>query len=268
MVGSGDRAGTWAFALALGCTLAGTQAAAGCTGNEDDPSSRELGAAQGGSEGDAAVDGAAASSSGGSGLGQGASANGSGGSSGTQTSSIDDCRVSVWASPDAPKRDYSCTRSGSSWSCDCGGAPSRATDDTCTGALEKACAVTAADETFCELDGADAVCWPVDDPGAWVCRCNATAPLVNGDGEPTCLEALGAQCNLGESGCQAMCAALQQCAAEELSNECLDKCRQSVWVPANNEHCLALRLGWIDELGCEMLLSTYESFDLADTCVD
>jgi len=79
----------------------------------------------------------------------------------------------------------------------------------------------------------------------------------------------------GESGtgsdpkdpCSDVCQTLEGCAEEPLT-ECHERCEQSVWVAAHDTRCLALRVYWIDEEGCGVMLDTYEHFEPDDDCAD
>jgi hypothetical protein len=72
----------------------------------------------------------------------------------------------------------------------------------------------------------------------------------------------------GQAACEEVCVTLEQCAAGGVLAECRDRCEQSLWVEFHELPCLALRVYWIDEEGCEVMLATYAAFDASDTCMD
>jgi hypothetical protein len=87
------------------------------------------------------------------------------------------------------------------------------------------------------------------------------APVVQAahGGEPA------ATSSPGERGCGDVCATLEKCAGAPLAG-CTARCSQSAWVETHDLNCLALRIYWIDEEGCAVMLRTYESFSTGDDC--
>lgn len=68
-------------------------------------------------------------------------------------------------------------------------------------------------------------------------------------------------------GCADVCAKLEECAGAPLQ-DCQDRCESSHWVENHDLRCLALRVYWIDEEGCQTMLEAYEAFEPEDDCSD
>ena len=80
-------------------------------------------------------------------------------------------------------------------------------------------------------------------------------------------ESAGGASSEPEDACSDVCQTLEDCAEEPLA-ECHERCEQSFWVEAHDVRCLALRVYWINEEGCGVMLDTYEHFEPDDDCAD
>ncbi len=89
------------------------------------------------------------------------------------------------------------------------------------------------------------------------------APVVQAThgGEPAAIS------RPAERGCDDVCATLEKCAGAPLA-DCDERCSRSVFVESHDLNCLALRIYWIDEEGCAVMLDKYKSFSLDDDCAD
>jgi len=95
------------------------------------------------------------------------------------------------------------------------------------------------------------------------------AAFVGGSsGDPTGQGGTGmGDCYVGHANCADACYLVDCCAPDrDLKAECLERCAASVYVPSHEIHCLALRVFWLDEEGCESIVSTYDNFELDDDC--
>ena len=70
-----------------------------------------------------------------------------------------------------------------------------------------------------------------------------------------------------KDACSDVCSTLAECAGEQLA-QCSSRCEESAWVETHDIRCLALRIYWIDEEGCAVMLDTYEQFEPDDDCSD
>ncbi len=74
-------------------------------------------------------------------------------------------------------------------------------------------------------------------------------------------------CHIGSEDCSDACHLVDCCATElDLAAECLSRCEASLWVEDHHINCLALRIFWIDEEGCESIVQTYQAFQADDDC--
>lgn len=76
-----------------------------------------------------------------------------------------------------------------------------------------------------------------------------------------------ADCHVGSGDCADACQLIDCCASDrKLLAECMTRCEASTWVEGHALRCLALRIFWIDEAGCERIVETYEAFQSNDDC--
>ena len=68
-----------------------------------------------------------------------------------------------------------------------------------------------------------------------------------------------------DGACDKACGLVADCVPDARS-ACATRCRQSVWVEPHRAHCLALRILWIDEEGCQRIAPTWQLFDDHDDC--
>jgi len=90
---------------------------------------------------------------------------------------------------------------------------------------------------------------------------------TDGTGDPASTGGAASASSAPEDPCSAVCRTLEGCAEKPLA-ECQERCEQSLWVEAHETRCLALRVYWIDEEGCDVMLETYEHFEPDDDCAD
>ncbi len=70
-----------------------------------------------------------------------------------------------------------------------------------------------------------------------------------------------------DADCCGACSQFATCTNSQSDfDECMTICSDSLFVPSNGVHCLALRIYWIDEEGCESIVATYDAFEPDDDC--
>lgn len=79
---------------------------------------------------------------------------------------------------------------------------------------------------------------------------------------------LNARCTLEDQDCCEACVLVNECRPEVSVETCEERCLDSNFILRNQSHCLAMRVLWIDEEGCDVIGPTWDRFDDDDFCID
>jgi hypothetical protein len=69
------------------------------------------------------------------------------------------------------------------------------------------------------------------------------------------------------NSCCRSCLLVHGCDTSIAVDTCVARCEASNWTLLNKDYCLATRILWIDEDGCDRILATWHSFNDNDLCL-
>ena len=67
--------------------------------------------------------------------------------------------------------------------------------------------------------------------------------------------------------CCSKCVMIHKCDPSIALDACIARCETSNWSFIHRDHCLATSIGWIDEEGCESMLTVWDNFKYSELCL-